>query len=92
MQPGPGDGFCKAGIGRGAGCFLCGREARKCYNPAIVARVFLSYRHEDDLDTKIAEAIYAGLTNLNHEVFLDFKRIRPGDAWATTIEENIDRA
>jgi TIR domain len=57
-----------------------------------VARVFLSYRHEEDLDTKIAEAIYASLNNLNHEVFLDLKRIRPGDRWAETIEKNLEIA
>jgi hypothetical protein len=54
-----------------------------------VARVFLSYRHDEDLDAKIAEAIYTSLNNLNHEVFLDLKRIRPGDVWAETIEKNL---
>src|SRR6266481_6415659 len=64
---------------------------RDIFEPTV-ARVFLSYRHEEDLDTKIAEAIYASLNNLNHEVFLDLKRIRPGDVWAETIDKNLEIA
>ncbi|HEX2099873.1 MAG TPA: TIR domain-containing protein, partial [Candidatus Synoicihabitans sp.] len=56
-----------------------------------MARVFISYRH-DVADTTVARRIYERLVSDNHEVFLDFEKLRVGDRWNAKIQKELDEA
>ena len=51
-----------------------------------MAKIFISYAREDEAT---AETIYASLVNLGHSVWLDRKKLVPGQEWKMEIEKAI---
>ncbi|HAG82090.1 MAG TPA: molecular chaperone Tir [Cyanobacteria bacterium UBA12227] len=51
-------------------------------------RVFISYRAQDP-DLKLAEELYAALTDAGHEVFMAGENLRWGDNWPQRLEAEL---
>lgn len=55
------------------------------------ARVFISYKRNEEPDETVALRIYETLSS-QHTVFMDQKSIKVGEDWAKSIDEELNRA